>query len=108
MNLRKVVALALLLIAASAVLAIAEEIPGVMNYQGKLTDSENKPLNRAIRITFTIYDAPEGGKVLWTEKQDRVSAFSFSVCAVAGDLHRIRSVTCQFCRRYCDESLQSL
>ncbi len=42
-------------------------IPHLINYQGKLTDSEGVPLNGTHNITFRIYDQSGGGNLLWTE-----------------------------------------
>ena len=41
-------------------------IPHLINYQGKLTDPNGKPLeNGSYNITFRIYDAENGGTMLW-------------------------------------------
>ena len=39
-------------------------VPGVINYQGYITDSDGEPLNGGGTITFTIYDAAVGGATL--------------------------------------------
>jgi len=53
------------------VVAIARaDAPTKINYQGKLTDLNDVPVpNGNYPITFTIYDAPSGGNVKWTETQ---------------------------------------
>lgn len=42
-------------------------VPGVMSYQGKLNNSSGRPFSGIVTMTFTIYNAPTGGDVLWTE-----------------------------------------
>ncbi|WP_459868343.1 hypothetical protein [Endothiovibrio diazotrophicus] len=42
-------------------------VPDVINYQGKLEDAYQVPLEGVVDITFTIYDAPSGGTPLWNE-----------------------------------------
>ena len=42
-------------------------VPRLINYQGKLTDQDNRPLEGAHKLTLRIYDAPTGGSLLWEE-----------------------------------------
>ena len=44
-------------------------IPQVLNYQGKLVDSEGVGLNETLPITFKLYTSETGGESLWTETQ---------------------------------------
>jgi hypothetical protein len=48
--------------------------PGVMNYQGQLTDGSGNPLNGNADITFRLYDVSEGGVALWTEAHTEANA----------------------------------
>jgi hypothetical protein len=48
--------------------------PGVMNYQGQLTDAVGNPLNGNADITFRLYDVSEGGTPLWTEAHTGANA----------------------------------
>ncbi|MFA6281748.1 MAG: hypothetical protein WCY05_04525 [Candidatus Omnitrophota bacterium] len=48
------------------------EVPRLINYQGRLTDSSGTPLNGSYEITFRIYDAETAGTLLWTEVQPGV------------------------------------
>ncbi len=59
--------LAVVLVAVSALSALA--VPGMINYQGKLTDSDGYPLNGTYQVQFHIYDAATGGSELWSETQ---------------------------------------
>jgi hypothetical protein len=45
------------------------EVPQTINYQGHLASSGGSPVNAAVDMTFTIYDAATNGTVLWTEDQ---------------------------------------
>ena len=47
-------------------------VPQLMNYQGSLKDSSGNPLNAAVSIKFTIYDAAALGNAVWTETQSGV------------------------------------
>jgi hypothetical protein len=53
----------------SAGLANAE-VPGVINFQGLLTDDDGTPLNGTYTATFRIYDTESEGASLWTETSD--------------------------------------
>jgi len=57
------------------------EIPKLLNYQGKLTDQQNKPVtDGSYSVTFRIYDAETAGNLLWEETQQvTVSKGIFSV-----------------------------
>ncbi len=45
-----------------------ESIPQLINYNGTLTDASGNPVpDGNYDVTFTIYDAPTGSNVLWTE-----------------------------------------
>ncbi|HPI20211.1 MAG TPA: hypothetical protein PKY56_07565, partial [Candidatus Kapabacteria bacterium] len=49
------------------------QLPKTINYQAKLVDEANQPLNRNVTITFSIYDQESGGNPLWVEPQDVTS-----------------------------------
>lgn len=40
-------------------------VPHLINYQGRLTDTNGSPLNGSYSITFRIYDAESAGNLLW-------------------------------------------
>jgi hypothetical protein len=44
-------------------------VPNVYTEQGRLLDSSGNPLTGTVSVVFTIYDAPTGGNVLWTQTQ---------------------------------------
>ncbi len=46
------------------------DIPHLINYQGKLTDKDNKPVtDGTYPVTFRIYDSETAGSLLWEETQ---------------------------------------
>ncbi|MFH1775945.1 MAG: hypothetical protein ABH952_00050, partial [Candidatus Omnitrophota bacterium] len=47
-------------------------VPHLINYQGRLTDTSNAPLNGSYSITFRIFDAETAGTMLWEETQASV------------------------------------
>jgi len=47
-------------------------VPHLLNYQGRLTDSGGAPLNGTYALTFRIYDAETAGTMLWEETQSGV------------------------------------
>ena len=47
-------------------------VPQTINYQGYLTHSNGEPVDQAVNMTFTIYDAATGGNALWSETLSNV------------------------------------
>lgn len=46
------------------------DVPGVMNFQGRLTDAGGTPVaDGSYSVTFAIYDDSVGGSQVWTETQ---------------------------------------
>jgi hypothetical protein len=43
-----------------------------MNYQGRLTDQEGRPLDDTLLLAFAIYDDSTSGSLIWTEAHDSV------------------------------------
>ena len=59
------------LLAGTAAPALAQDVPQLMSHQGRLFDTENKPIIGVETITFRVYDAADDtGVVLWTETID--------------------------------------
>jgi len=44
-------------------------VPHLINYQGRLTDTQGAALNGSYDLTFRIYDAESAGNLLWEEIQ---------------------------------------
>ncbi|KPL20028.1 MAG: hypothetical protein AMJ92_00900 [candidate division Zixibacteria bacterium SM23_81] len=53
-------------------MAAMAEVPGLINYQGTLTDGGGVALDTTISITFSIYNDSTGGIQVWTETQTAV------------------------------------
>ena len=64
---------ALLVVLLTVAPVATADVPGMMNYQGHLTDEEGAPLDTTISMTFTIYDDSTGGSSFWTETQPSVT-----------------------------------
>ncbi len=47
-------------------------VPHLINYQGQLTNKDNKPLDGTYKLTFKVYDAESGGNLLSEELFDSV------------------------------------
>lgn len=56
--------------------AASAEVPQLLNYQGKLTDSRGRPVDGSKRMTFEFYDDPVEGHLLegFSERQEVVVA----------------------------------
>lgn len=46
------------------------DVPGLINYQGKLTDSDGNPLTGTYEMNFLIYTTLTGDTAEWSETQD--------------------------------------
>ncbi len=61
------------------------EIPHLINYQGKLTDTDGNPVSDGVHsITFRIYDAADGGNLLWEETQSILIQRGIFACLLGG------------------------
>lgn len=49
------------------------DVPQLMNYQARLTDTGGTPLNGTHDLRFRIYDAASGGSALWSEVHSGVT-----------------------------------
>lgn len=64
----KVLSLALIILLLTV--SINADVPQVISYQGRLTDSGGDPVaDDSYSVVFTIYDASTGGNAKWTETQ---------------------------------------
>ena len=53
--------------------ALQAEVPSLINYQGRLTDSGGTPVNGAIDVVLRVYDAKTEGKMVYEETISQVS-----------------------------------
>ncbi len=72
------VALMLVGFRAWAMPAAPNQGPGVISYQGTLTDLSGEPLNDNVEMTFKIFDVSTGGTALWTEDHAGANAVPVS------------------------------
>ncbi|MBU1866914.1 MAG: hypothetical protein KKD13_00355 [Candidatus Margulisbacteria bacterium] len=63
MSLRRGLIILLVLLSAPMVFA---DVPQILSYTGRLTDSLGRPILTAKTVQFKIYDAESGGTPLWT------------------------------------------
>ena len=49
---------------------MALAVPGLINYQGRLTDSSGEYLNGPYSVRFDLYNSSSGGSSLWNETQN--------------------------------------
>jgi hypothetical protein len=52
--------------------AALADVPGLISYQGTLTDEDGVALDTTISITFSIYTDSTGGSLIWSETQPAV------------------------------------
>lgn len=70
---KNIIILAVLMTASISVSAVAD-VPGLINFQGILTDPAGVPLaSDTNSVLFTIYDAAAGGSSKWSETQSVVT-----------------------------------
>jgi hypothetical protein len=62
------------------------EVPGLMNYQGTLTDAGGVTLDTTVSMTFSIYTDSTGGAQAWTETQPAVVVTSSIFNALLGSV----------------------
>ena len=54
--------------------AVAQNVPLLLSYQGRLTDPAGVPKNGTLSLSFRILDAPTPGNALWSETHSSVTA----------------------------------
>lgn len=82
---------AVFLVAVMAMLTFpaASDVPQLIHYQAKLTDSGGTPLNGTFDITFRIYNVASGGTALWTEPRPGFSISSGNLNVLLGSVTTI-------------------
>jgi hypothetical protein len=67
-------------------------VPTWIEYQGRFVDAEGQPFNGTVNMTFSIYDAAEGGTKLWGPEQHTKVTVSDSIFNVTlGQSERLTS-----------------
>ena len=66
--------------------AVPSQVPQKMNYQVMLTDDGDAPLaDQLVELVFRIYDAADGGSLLWTETHNATTNSIGVVAVVLGE-----------------------
>jgi len=64
-------------------------VPQMINFQGRLTDAEDQPLNDTLSITFSIYADNDGVTLLWGETNGSVTVFKGIFNVLLGSINPI-------------------
>ena len=62
------------------------QVPKLINFQGRLNGSDGSALTGQHDIIFTLYDAANGGNVLWTEAHQGVALDNGLFSVVLGSI----------------------
>jgi hypothetical protein len=76
----------LIVLTASAALA---EVPGLISYQGTLTDAYSVALDTTVAMTFSVYTDSVSGTQVWTETQPAVAVGSGIFSVLLGSVNAI-------------------
>ncbi len=84
-------ATACLLVLSMALLSTAAlaDVPGLINYQGTLTDDSGTALDTTVSMTFSIFTDSTAGSVVWTEDQSPVLVSSGIFHVLLGSVNSI-------------------
>jgi len=85
MNKRHIIALALpwTLMMAPSVFA---QVPGLVNYQGRLTNNEGVPLDTVVELTFEIFEDEAGSTLIWSENHPEVLIINGLFTSILGEM----------------------
>ena len=64
-------------------------VPGIISYQGKLTDPRGVALDGTYDMIFSIFDSASGGNLLWSENQSSVVVTEGIYNVALGSIHPI-------------------
>lgn len=67
------------------------EVPQLINYQGKLTDSVGNPLNETTQVDFAIYDVETDGSALWIESHLNINVVDGVFSVILGSVDQINN-----------------
>ncbi|MFH1891978.1 MAG: tail fiber domain-containing protein [Candidatus Zixiibacteriota bacterium] len=81
---KRILIFTLMLTILSASIAVAD-VPQMINYQGRLTDSEGAPVDATLSMVFTIYDDSTEGNPIWTETHSSVTVTTGLFNVILGD-----------------------
>jgi len=73
----------------SASKSVRKEVPGVMSFQGTLTDEHGVAMDTTVSMAFSIYSDSTGGTLVWTETQPVVVVSSGLFNVLLGRINSI-------------------
>jgi hypothetical protein len=85
----KVTALVVLISTALLSTAAQADVPGLISYQGTLTDSCGAALDTTVSMTFTIHSDSTGGFIEWAEMQPEVAVSNGMFNVLLGSVNAI-------------------
>ncbi|MBI4218262.1 MAG: tail fiber domain-containing protein [Elusimicrobia bacterium] len=74
----------------------------MINYQGRLTDSNNRPRNGSFTFQFRIYDAATSGNLIWGPESQTITVSNGVFTALVGSQNSIPLTTFNSDTRYMD------
>jgi hypothetical protein len=80
--------------------AALADVPGLMNYQGTLTDSAGVALDTTVAMTFSINTDSVGGTQVWTETQSSVTVSHGLFNVLLGSVHAIEDTVFKDAERW--------
>src|SRR4030067_1509385 len=84
---RRVIILAIVSVLFGGLTLAWGAVPGLMSYQGRMTDSDGNAITDTLSLIFTIYDDPilgDPGNILWDESHPGVSIIEGLFQAILG------------------------
>ena len=91
-NTATVLAVALLGLLCSSILAHAAGAPRLLDYQGRLTDKSGNPKPGPVTLTFRIWYAEENGSQLWSETHSNVVLTNGSFSELLGGTTSLQGI----------------
>jgi subtilisin-like proprotein convertase family protein len=70
-------------------LNVSGDVPQLINYQAKITDSGGNPVNGTYSVAFKIYGVASGGTALWTETHPSISITNGNLYVLLGSVTTI-------------------
>ena len=81
------------------------DVPGKINFQGKLTNAQGQLLDGQYNMTFKLYDVPTGGSYKWTEDHSNVRVTKGLLNVVLGSTLSLTSIFQQYNSLYLEVAI---
>ena len=69
----------------------AQNVPMLINYQAKLVDNNDAPIEGTVEVTFIFYDALENGNLIWNETYSSIVSNSGIISVLLGSVTPLKS-----------------